>query len=144
MTESGIGRVGGASGCPTVSTGVVSASGVQNAGVVAEYIRSAPDDHLAAGPHCRVIGPGVGHAGEAGGCPTVGAGIVSASGVERVKTRGRSATADPDPTPGDHLVAGPHCRVIFPDLGRAGGGSGCPSIHGGIVSPAGVRIAAAV
>ena len=44
-------------------------------------IISAPDDHFAAGPHCCVIASGGGRVGGAGGCPTVGAGIVSAAGV---------------------------------------------------------------
>ena len=39
---------------------------------------SAPDDHFAAGPYCRVQRSAVGRVGGAGGCPTVGAGIVSA------------------------------------------------------------------
>ena len=49
---SGIGRVGGACGCPTIRAGIVSPAGVQ---VVADNITvSAPDDHFAASPHCRV------------------------------------------------------------------------------------------
>ena len=44
---------------------------------------SAPDDHFAAGPDCRVISSGAGSAvSGAGGCPTVGAGIVSPAGVK--------------------------------------------------------------
>ena len=47
----GSGRIGGAGGGPTVGAGIVSPAGVQRL----PPIRSAPDDHLAAGPHCRVL-----------------------------------------------------------------------------------------
>ena len=43
---------------------------------------STPDDHFAAGPHCRVSSSASGRVGGAGGCPTVGAGIVSPAGVQ--------------------------------------------------------------
>ena len=46
------------------------------------YRYAAPDDHLAAGPHCRVRVSAIGRVGGAGGCPTVGAGIVSPAGVQ--------------------------------------------------------------
>ena len=49
-----------------------------------ERIKAAPDDHFAAGPHCRVKLSSVGRVGGAGGCPTIGAGIVSAAGVQIV------------------------------------------------------------
>ena len=48
----------------------------------ADAVISAPDDHFTAGPDCRVIVSGSGRVGGAGGCPTVGAGIVSAAGVQ--------------------------------------------------------------
>ena len=48
---------------------------------------SAPDDHFAAGPHCRVISSGIGRVGGAGGCPTIRAGIVSSAGVQSVPDR---------------------------------------------------------
>jgi hypothetical protein len=38
--------------------------------VVAEVILSSPDNHFAAGPHCRVISSGSGRAGGAS-CPRV-------------------------------------------------------------------------
>ena len=64
---------------------------------------SAPDDHFTAGPHCRVTGSGSGRVGRAGGCPTIGAGIVSPAGVQQ---------SPPISAPDDHFTAGPHCRVI--------------------------------
>ena len=78
--DSGGGRVSSAGGCPTVCAGIVSAAGVQ----IAADIISAPDDHFAAGPDCRVNESGSGRVGGAGGCPTIGAGIISAAGVEIV------------------------------------------------------------
>ena len=97
----------------------------------ADY-RSTPDDHFTAGPHCRVTASGIGRVGGAGGCPTVGAGIVSPAGVQN-RRRHHSA-------PDDHFAAGPHCRVTLSGRGRVGGAGGCPTIGAGIVSPAGVQI----
>ena len=45
---------------------------------------SAPDDHFAAGPDCRVNVSGSGRVGGAGGCPAIRAGIVSPAGVKEV------------------------------------------------------------
>jgi len=108
----------------------VSAAGVHVAGVVL----SAPDDHLTAGssPHCRVTDSGSGSAGNAGGCPTIGGGIVSTSGVKIDAKRHTS-------TPHDHLAASPHCRVTLSGIGGAGGGGRRPTIGVGIVSTSGVH-----
>ena len=51
VTVSGIGRVGGAGGCPTVRAGIVSPAGVE----IVPMTVPAPDDHFAAGPDRRVI-----------------------------------------------------------------------------------------
>ena len=67
-------------------------------------VTSAPDDHFTAGPDCRVTVSGSGRVGDAGGCPTVRAGIVSARRCSR-----RLLVVS---TPDDHFAAGPHCRVI--------------------------------
>ena len=45
-------------------------------------IKSAPDDHFTASPHCRVIVSASGRVGRAGGRPTIRAGIVSPAGVQ--------------------------------------------------------------
>jgi hypothetical protein len=116
VTESGSGRAGGAGSCPTVSAGIVSPAGVQIAAII-----SAPDDHFAAGPHCRVLVSGSGRAGGAGSCPTVGAGIVSPAGVQIAAIKS---------APNDHFAAGPHCRVKISGSGRAGGAGGCPRVVG--------------
>src|SRR5205823_641271 len=78
---SGSGRAGGAGSNPVVGagnrqTGAVSPAGVQKAAAVI----SAPDNHFAAGPHCRVKLSASGRAGGAGSCPTVGAGFLSTAG----------------------------------------------------------------
>ncbi len=67
------------------------------------YEPSTPDDHFTAGPDCRVTVSGSGRVGRAGSSPTIRAGIVSPTGVER-RAADRSA-------PDDHFTAGPHCRV---------------------------------
>ena len=69
---------------------------------------------------------------DAGGRPTIRAGIVSPAGVQIVAVI-RS-------TPDDHFAAGPDCRVTESGRGRVGGAGGCPTIRAGIVSPAGVQI----
>jgi hypothetical protein len=78
-----------------------------------------------------VIGSGRDVNGGAGRCPTVGAGIVSPAGVQKVVVK---------PPPDDHFTAAPHCRVIGPGRGRVGGAGSCPTVGAGIVSPAAVAI----
>jgi hypothetical protein len=70
-----------------------------------------------------------GRVGRAGGCPTVGAGVVPPAGVE---------TAVNNATPDDHFTVGPHCRVRVAGRGRVGRGGGCPAVRAGIISAAGV------
>ena len=79
---------------------------------------SAPDDHFTAGPHCRVNVSGSGRVGGAGGCPTVGAGIVSPAGVQKAA----AIISAPD----DHFAAGPDCRVHVSGSGGVGE-CGCES-----------------
>ena len=45
--------------------------------------KAAPDDHFTAGPNCRVSHSRSGRIGDAGGRPTVRAGIVSRAGVRK-------------------------------------------------------------
>ena len=66
-----------------------------------------------------------------GGCPTVGAGIVSPAGVETAVI----IISAPD----DHFTAGPDCRVILSGSGCVGGAGGCPTVGARIISPAGVQ-----
>ena len=69
VTAANIGRVGEAGGCPTVGTRVVFAAGVKEADW--RVIISAPDDHFAAGPDCRVPESASGRVGGARWSPCV-------------------------------------------------------------------------
>src|SRR5262249_40039315 len=80
VRSSGIWRIDGTGGCPTVGCGVVSPPRVE---IPDGAIESAPDDHLAAGPNCGVFLSGIWRIDGAGGCPTIGGGIISAAGVYR-------------------------------------------------------------
>ena len=71
-----------------------------------------------------------GRVGSAGGCPTVGAGIISAAGVQ---------IAAVISTPDDHFTAGPDCRVRLSAIGRVGRAGGYPTVGAGIISSAGVQ-----
>src|SRR5437588_716080 len=77
VIRSASGRVGEAGWGPRVVGAerrrlrAVSPAGIQ----IATVANSAPDDHLASGPHCGVEFSASGRAGAAGGCPTVGGGI---------------------------------------------------------------------
>ena len=130
VSVSGIGRIGGAGGGPTISAGTIPSAGVQNS--MTFEIFSAPDDHLAAGPDCSEIESAIGRVSGAGGCPTISAGIISAAGVESVSI---DASA-----PDDHFAVGPHRGVEASTGGRAGCAGGCPTIGAGIISAAGVKI----
>src|SRR2546430_17230630 len=66
------------------------------------------DDHFTAGPDCRMPLSASGRVGQAGGRPTVGAGIISAAGVR---------PAAPD----DHFTAGPDGRVEGPGTNGVSG-----------------------
>src|SRR5206468_1207288 len=131
----GIRRAGGAGSCPTVGGGAVSAAGVQIAAAGERAAVSAPDDHLAASPRCRVSESCSGRAGGGGGRPTVCVGIVSTSGVEKDLVDVVVAA------PADHLAACLHCGLPISGIGRAGGAGGYPTIGAGVVSAAGVQIA---
>src|SRR5262249_12594714 len=78
------------------------------------------DDHFAAGPDCCVINSGLGRVDGAGGCPTVGAGIVSPAGVKIAAT---VPTA-----PDDHFAAGPRFRVHLSAIRRIVCGGSFPTI----------------
>ena len=92
-------RVDGADRCPTIGARIVSAPSVQPA--VTTTSDSAPDDHLAAGPDCRVRLSCGRRVGGAGRIPSIGVWIISAAGV---RNRYRVVAA-----PDDHLAAGPYC-----------------------------------
>jgi hypothetical protein len=106
----------------------VSAAGVY---IVAGIVLSSPNDHLAARPYCSVISSCRGRIGGAGRGPTIGAGIVSPAGVQKIRARITEASA-----PDDHFAAGPDCCVIGYS-GRISGAGCCPAIGARVVSPAG-------
>src|SRR5204862_1923882 len=99
-------------------------------------IIAAPEDHCAAGPHCRVNCSRSGRVVSGGGCPTVGIGIISPAGVQ--------IAAVANSAPDDHFAAGPYCCGKCSASGRGGGAGRCPTVGAGIVSPAGVKKAAAI
>ena len=68
MRVSRYGRISGAGGCPGVRAGIVSPASVEE---VEAVILSAPDNHLTAGPNCRVRVSRSGRISGAGGCPGV-------------------------------------------------------------------------
>src|SRR5258707_13154012 len=96
-----------------------------------EIVNSAPDNHFAACPHCRVPEPGTRVVGGVGGCPTIGAGIVSRS-VQIAEVTGSS--------PDDHFTACPHCRMWGSGSGRPWEAGGCPSIGARVVFSPGIVI----
>ena len=107
----------------------VSPAGVENAAAAI----SAPDDHLAAGPDCCLIVSTLGRASSVGSSPSIGAGIVSSSIVEKV-VNGLVISA-----PDNHFTAGPDCRVKTRAIGRVGDAGRCPTVSLWIISPAGVK-----
>src|SRR5206468_2627177 len=70
-----------------------------------------------------------------GRSPIIHAWIVSPTRVQI-----RTGISSPD----DHLTAGPDGRKILSANRRVGGAGGYPTVGGGIVSPTGVQIAAAI
>src|SRR5262249_10967412 len=126
-------HIGGAGRRPSVVGGVIPSAGGKNP-TTESICTSTPDDHFTAGPHCRVPGSGRGCVGGAGGCPTVGVGVVSSAGVERV-------TVVVEPAPHDHFVAGPHGRVSASRRGRVGGTRANPTVGNGVISAAGAGAA---
>src|SRR4029079_16176587 len=128
-------RIGGAGGCPTVRGRVVSPASIKVVITTIVEIRPAPDDHLSAGPNCRVACSRIGGIRGAGVCPGIGAGIVSPASVSEVKATKIAIR----PAPDDHLSAGPNCRVGCSRIGRIDEVGGGPAISAGIVSSAGIR-----
>jgi hypothetical protein len=74
--------IANASSSPTICAGIVSPAGVQ---IVARANKSAPNDHFITSPHRLRNTSRRGRVGGAGGCPTVGTGIVSSASVSNVR-----------------------------------------------------------
>ena len=73
-------RIGHASGCPTISAGIVFSAVVEDGCEGGIIIESAPHDHFGSCPDGRVIPSSVRYVGSTRGRPTVGARIVSPAG----------------------------------------------------------------
>jgi hypothetical protein len=130
MRKSGIRRVAGAGGRPTVHAGIVSATGIQ---IAEDVVISAPHNHPASSPHCRVnrsCGRRVGHAS---GCPSIRVGIVSPPCVKILRP------IDIRSTPGNHFTAGPDRSMLVSGIGRIYGIGSCPIIRTWVVSAAGIE-----
>src|SRR6185295_17639556 len=106
VIAAGFGCVERAGGRPAVRFGIVSAAGFEEFERLTNWTKSTPDDHFSASPDCRVTGSASGRVGRAGGGPTIGAGIVSAAGVQKVVVN----TIVKESAPDDHFTAGPHGR----------------------------------
>ena len=132
VKNSGIGRIGGAGGRPTIGARIVSPASVE-----IHYCSTPPQTIISLPVHTAVwASRAVGRVGGAGGCPSVRAGIISPAGVYK----GAAVKSAPH----DHFATGPHCRVKLSACGRVGGADGCPGVRAGIISPAGVYKGAAV
>src|SRR5439155_7966704 len=100
--------------------------------VVSGVVSSTPDDHFTASPRCRVMDSTGRHIDDAGGRPTIRAGIVFTPGVR--------ITAAVLAAPHDHITAGPDGSMILSGSGRVGDRGSCPAIADGIISAAGVQV----
>ena len=96
VTGSGRGRIDQGGKNPTIHARNISTAGICN---VECFIHAAPDDHLPAGPNCRVANPPERNVREPQRRPTISVGIVPAAGMQRV----RAITSSPD----DHFAASP-------------------------------------
>jgi hypothetical protein len=97
-----------------------------------EIFPPAPNDHFVAGPYCRVRVSSKGRIGRGGGCPTIRAGIVSATAVEIGGVFG--------PAPNDHFSASPHGRMKVSAIRCVGCAGGDPAVYIWIVPSTGVPI----
>src|SRR4051812_2555027 len=104
-----------------------------------ELTIATPDDHFTVGPYCRVTPSSSGRISGGGRCPTVAARVISPAGGGNHQTvRGLT------PTPDNHFITGPYCRVKISGSRRIGSAGGCPTIRAWIVSAAGVSRVALV
>src|SRR5439155_12513541 len=90
-------------------------------------VESAPDNHLSASPHRRVVGAACRRVRGACRGPTVHCGIVPAASVQ------------PTTAPYYHFGTCPHCRVCAARGRRVGGAGCCPRTRAWVVSAPGVE-----
>src|SRR5436190_2216565 len=84
------------------------------------FIDSAPDDHFAAGPDCRVKDSCKRGVSSAGSNPTIRDRVVSAASIRAIV----AITSSPH----NHLTARPHSAVTVSRRGRAGETGGDPTV----------------
>ena len=118
--------------CPSICSRIVYAAGVQ---IVIRTIKSAPDYHFAAGPHCRVRLAAIRCIGDAGSYPAIGTGIVSAACVPIMV-----GSIVGIPSPNDHLTPCPYCRRKLSSCRGPHRSRSRPAICARIVFPASVCI----
>ena len=94
-------RVNSLRGRPIAGCGFVQPSSVQVA--LRIKVETSPNNHLAATPYGGMSVSCHGRAGVSGNCPVVHCGIVLAAGVQVIEAV--------IPSPNNHFVAGPDCRV---------------------------------
>ena len=126
--------VGQARRSPTVRTGIVSATGVQNGDTVLNC--ASPHDHFVARPHSAGPLSAIGRVSRGSGCPTVGDWIVSPAGV-------RIALRCTKSTPHNHFGTTPYRCVSPPSRGHVRKANTRPTVGHGIVSAAAVIVSAA-
>ena len=123
MIVPGIGSIRDARRCPTVSTRIVSATGIEvNKGTA---VLSAPDNHFSPSPDRSVKASRLGRIDGASCCPTVRARTISAAGIEIIAAIGSA--------PDYHLTASPDRCVTLSGSGRVGNAGGCPRVIGASV-----------
>jgi hypothetical protein len=130
VINSGSGHIRRTGRRPTVRVRSVSSASADNM-AVGSTVFPTPHDHLTARPYSRVRVSDIGRVGGTGGCPRVGAGIISASGVE-VLAVGKTEF----PTPDDHFTASPDCCMFVSGIGRVGRADSRPTVRGRVVAPA--------
>jgi hypothetical protein len=118
------GCVGGARSRPRIRGRVVSATCVKILAVV--DVSSNPDNHLRSGPNCTVGVSASGNSTVTRCHPTVGAWIVSATGVKSCHVIGSA--------PDDHFAVRPHCGGTVSPRRRIDGASSSPAISDGVIS----------
>src|SRR6478736_1883357 len=91
-----------------------------------------PHNHFIAGPDCRMKLPTGGRVSDAGCYPTIRAGIVSATTVQKDEILVL-------PAPDNHLTAGPKPSMTGSGRRCVSDVSGCPAISTRSVAPASVK-----
>jgi len=110
--------------------GIVSSTRVEVISKVVARLPS-PDNHLAAGPHRRVIASAIWHVGDGSRCPAIGGRVVPSASIQVVIKNVREI-----PSPNDHFPASPHRLVTRSASRRIDGARNDPVVGTGIVSAA--------